>query len=180
MASDKREEQIKNVIDCLNKARKMEMQAIHQYMIQYYLLAEWDYGQLCAWQKLISVDEMRHAQKFAKRIEALGGNPACEMAGPIEQPQTIKQIYPYDFKLETNTVEVYSELSEICAQNGDHESAGLFGSIIAEERVHLQFYKDTENHINILGDNYLAKYAQTSKHSGPIKSFVKVWEKEDF
>ncbi len=51
----------------------------------------------------------------------------------------------------------------------------FFEDVIEERRnpswLH---YQQTANHIDKLGDAFLAKYAATSKHSGPVKSFVKV------
>lgn len=171
---------VKTVLDALNKARSMELQAIHQYMIQHYIVSDMDYGQLAAYIKLISIDEMRHAQSFAERIEALGGKPTCELAGAIVQPQPIDQIFTFDIGLESNTISTYDELAEVCHKAGDSLSAGLFGSIIKIEDVHLQYYKETAQHINELGKAFLAKYAATSKHTGPVKSFYKVMEKEEF
>lgn len=168
------------VIDALNKARSMELQAIHQYMIQHYILSDLDYGKLCAWQKLIAIDEMNHAEDFAERIEALGGKPGCDMAGPVAQPQTVEQIYPFDVNMEENTVQTYDQLAEICRQNGDQASAALFDRIIQDELVHLQYYTETKSHIDTLGNAFLAKYAATSKHTGPVKSFVKVMKEEKF
>lgn len=168
------------VIDALNKARSMELQAIHQYMVQHYILDDLDYGKLCANVKLIAVDEMRHAEEFAERIKTLGGEPTCEKAGKITQPQTVEEIFPFDIDMEANTVSTYNELAEICAKAGDPTSAALFESIIKEEDIHLAYYQETANHIKTLGDAFLAKYAATSKHTGPIKSFVKVMEKEEF
>lgn len=170
---------VQKVIDALNTARRMEMQAIHQYMVQHYIMDDLDYGTLCAYLKLISIDEMRHAEKFAERIESLGGLPACDMAGPIVQPQTVQQIYPCDVDMESNTVKTYDKLAKICIECGDMTTAGLFHQIIEEEDVHLAYYKETAEHIKTLGDAFLAKYAATSKHTGPIKSFVKVMKKEE-
>lgn len=172
--------QVKAVIDALNKARSMELQAIHQYMAQHYLVQGMDYGKLSAYIKLIAIDEMRHAEHFAERVDALGGVPTELNAGPVTQGQTIQEIFPFDAGLESNTITVYMELAEICGKNGDPTSAGLFHDTIKQEQVHLGYYDDTARHIKTLGDAFLAKYAATSKHSGPVKSFVKVMEKEDF
>lgn len=169
---------VQKVLDALNTARKMEIQAIHQYMIQHYLMDGYDLGQLCAFLKLIAIDEMNHAEMFAERIDALNGDPACDMAGPIVEGQQVKEIYPFDMGLESNTVKVYNELAETCHKAGDSVSAGLFESIIKDEEIHLSYYKDTAHHIETLGDAFLAKYAGTSKHTGPIKSFVKVQQKD--
>ena len=49
----------------MNKARTMELFAIHQYMNQHYNVDNMDYGDLAAKKKLIAIDEMRHAEMFA-------------------------------------------------------------------------------------------------------------------
>lgn len=180
MAAAKMDPSVRKVIDALNKARSMELQAIHQYMVQHYILDELDYGQLCANIKLIAIDEMRHAEKFAERIETLGGNPTCDKAGGVVQGQGVKDIYPFDITMEANTVETYGKLAEVCRKCGDAASAELFEAIIRDEDIHLGYYKETAQHIATLGDAFLARYAATSKHTGPVKSFVKVMEKEEF
>ena len=73
MAQNSREQKKKNVIEVLNKARSMELHAIHQYMNQHYNLDDMDYGELAAKVKLIAIDEMRHAEMLAERIKELGG-----------------------------------------------------------------------------------------------------------
>lgn len=168
------------VIEVLNKARSMELQAIHQYMIQHYILDGLDYGKLCANVKLIAIDEMRHAEKFAERVDALGGKPTCQMAGPVTQPQTVEEIFPFDEGMEDNTIITYNKFMETCHQCDDHISAALFLQIIHDENIHLAYYEETAKHIKELGNAFLAKYAATSKHTGPIKSFVQVMEKEEF
>jgi bacterioferritin len=81
MAKASKEERRNNVIDVLNKARAMELQAIHQYMNQHYNLDDMDYGELAAKMKLIAIDEMRHAEMFAERVKELGGEPVTDYEG---------------------------------------------------------------------------------------------------
>ena len=71
MAANKKTRKEK-VIEVLNKARSMELFAIHQYMNQHYNLSDKDYGELAANMKLIAIDEMRHAEDFAERIKDFG------------------------------------------------------------------------------------------------------------
>jgi len=73
MVKSARDQRKKKVIEVLNKARSMELQAIHQYMNQHYNLDDMDYGDLAAKVKLIAIDEMRHAEMFAERIKELRG-----------------------------------------------------------------------------------------------------------
>ena len=72
-----REERNRKIIDALNTARSMELHAIHQYMIQHYDLDNMDYGDMAMKVKLIAIDEMRHAEMLADRIEeSADGRPA--------------------------------------------------------------------------------------------------------
>lgn len=178
MATNTVDPNVQKVLDALNTARRMETQAIHQYMVQHYTMNDLDLGQLCAYLQLIAIDEMKHASWFAERVDAIGGAPACEMSGSIEQGQGPKDIYTFDAGLESNTIKVYNELAEICHKAGDGASASLFNKVIGQEEVHLAYYKETARHIEKLGEAFLAKYAATSKHTGPIKSFVEVMAKE--
>ena len=60
MVQDSKKTRKEKVIEVLNKARAMELQAIHQYMNQHYNLDNLDYGDMAAKVKLIAIDEMRH------------------------------------------------------------------------------------------------------------------------
>lgn len=179
MTANTSDANVEKVIEALNTAREMEMQAIHQYMVQHYIMDGLDYGKLCALLKLIAIDEMRHAEMLAERIEALGGKASCGSAGPVTQPQTVQEIYPFDVNMEANTVATYDRLAADCRKYGDPVTAGLFEKINGEENIHLAYYEETAAHIKNLGDAFLAKYAATSKHTGPIKSFVRLQQKED-
>ena len=53
----------KAVITVLNKARAMELQAIHQYMNQHYGLDDMDYGELAGKMKLIGYFPTAHFPK---------------------------------------------------------------------------------------------------------------------
>ncbi len=80
MAQNTKEQRREKVIEVLNKARSMELQAIAQYMNQHYNLDNMDYGDLAAKVKLIAIDEMRHAEMFADRIKELEEEPTVEPA----------------------------------------------------------------------------------------------------
>ena len=89
MAKASKQKRRQNVIDVLNKARAMELQAIHQYMNQHYNLDDMDYGELAAKIKLIAIDEMRHAEMFAERVKELGGEPVTGHDGKITKGQKV-------------------------------------------------------------------------------------------
>ena len=171
--AENRESRKAKVVEVLNKARAMELFAIHQYMNQHYNLDDMDYGELAANMKLIAIDEMRHAENFAERIKELGGEPTTQKDGKIVTGQEVSVIYEADANQEENTIEAYSGFLAICKEAGDIVSARLFERIIDEEQAHLTYYDNIDGHIKKLGDTYLAKIAGTPSTTGPAtKGFV--------
>jgi len=173
MAQNLREQRKKKVIEVLNKARSMELLAIHQYMNQHYNLDDMDYGDLAAKVKLIAIDEMRHAEMFAERIKELGGEPATGLDGKVEKGQQIDAVFPFDAKLEDDTIDAYNQFLLICRENGDSTSMKLFEAIVDEEQIHFNYFDNVSDHIKTLGAAYLAQIAGTPADTGaPSKGFV--------
>ena len=154
------------VIEVLNKARGMELQAIIQYMNQHYNLDNMDYGDMAAKVKLIAIDEMRHAEMFADRIKELGGEPTTEPAGKAVKGQKVQSVFSFDAKLEDNTIESYNQFLLVCRENGDSISVKIFETIIGEEQVHFTYFDNVSDHIEKLGETYLVQIAGTPSATG--------------
>ena len=163
MTKDQRREK---VIEALNKARAMELTAISQYMNQHYNLDDMDYGELAAKIKLIAIDEMRHAEAFAERIKELGGEPVSEPDKKVQKGQAVEMIFPFDADLEDDTIDVYNQFLLVCRDNGDSVSMKIFEQIIDEEQIHFNYFDNIKDHIEKLGNVYLAKIAGTSSATG--------------
>ncbi len=173
MAQESNEGRKAKIIEVLNRARSMELQAIHQYMIQHYNLDDMDYGELAKNLKLIAIDEMRHAEMFADRIKELGGEPTSDLAGPVEKGQAVEKIYPADSRAEDNAITAYNGFLAVSRENGDNITVKLFEQIIEEEQVHLNYFDNVNDHIASLGSAYLARIAGTPSTTGPVtKGFV--------
>ena len=166
MARVSKEKRKKNVIQVLNKARSMELQAIHQYMNQHYNLDDMDYGEMAANLKLIAIDEMRHAEMFAERVKELGGEPTSELAGPIEKGQPVEKICKFDAKQEDDAIDAYNQFLLVCRDNGDSLSMKIFETAIDDEQEHLNYFDNVQSHIDNLGDTYLSKIAGTPSSTG--------------
>jgi len=173
MAQKGRETRKAKVIEVLNKARAMELQAIHQYMNQHYNLDDMDYGELAANVKLIAIDEMRHAEMFAERIKELGGEPTTEPAGKVVKAQKVEVIFPFDAGLEDDTMDIYNQFVLVCRESGDSATMKLFETIIDEEQAHFNYFDNVGAHLAKLGASYLARIAGTPADTGPAsKGFV--------
>ena len=155
-----KKERVAKVIEVLNKARSMELYAVHQYMNQHYNLDDLDYGEFASKIKLIAIDEMRHAEQFAERIKELGGEPNSELSSKITKGQKVMDVFPFN------------KLLEICRTNGDSVSARLFERILDEEQVHDNYFCNMANHIETLGNTYLSKIAGSDSPEIPSRGFV--------
>lgn len=168
-----REEKKANVIEVLNKARSMELQAIHQYMNQHYNLDDRDLGELAKNIKLIAIDEMTHAEDFAERIKELGGEPTTELYGPVFKGQDTETVFTFDSEAEADAIEAYNAFAKVCSDNGDSVTKKLFEQIINDEQEHLNYFDNIASHIENLGNVYLARIVGTSASTGgTTKSFV--------
>lgn len=166
MSKADREQRKKKVIDVLNEARAMELQAIHQYMNQHYNLDNLDYGELAVNLKLIAIDEMRHSEQFADRIKELGGDPTADPIGPVTKNQPVQTVFPFDAEREDDTIDTYNNFLQVCRENGDSISAKLFEVIIDEEQIHYNYFDNVSEHIKTLGNTYLANIAGSPSSTG--------------
>jgi bacterioferritin len=166
MAGASKEKRREKVIEVLNKARAMELQAIYQYMNQHYNLDDMDYGELAAKMKLIAIDEMRHAEMFAERIKEIGGEPVTGHDGKIVKGQKVEKVFLFDAGLEDDTIDVYNQFLLVCRDNGDSVSMKIFEDIIDEEQIHFNYFDNINGHIEKLGDTFLAKIAGTPSSTG--------------
>lgn len=173
MAQISREQRKRKVIEVLNKARSMELHAIHQYMNQHYNLDDMDYGDLAAKVKLIAIDEMRHAEMFAERIKELGGEPTAELADKVIKGQKVDVIFSFNIDLEDGALVAYNQFLLVCRENGDSTSMKMFETIIDEEQIHLNYFDNVSSHLEELGATYLAQIAGTPADTGPpSKGFI--------
>jgi bacterioferritin len=156
----------------LEQSRSMELTAIHQYMNQHYNLDDMDYGDLAAKVKLIAIDEMRHAEMFAERIKELGGEPTTGLDGKVEKGQHIESVFPFDAKLEDDTIDGTINSSSSVGENGDSISMKLFETIVDEEQIHYNYFDTVSDHIKKLGAAYLARLQAPGRYGGTRQGFV--------
>ena len=144
------------VIDLLNKARSAELGAINQYMIHHYELEDKDFGKLALKIKDIAIAEMKHAEKLAERILFLKGEPTSKPDATPRKGQEILKMLATDMALEAQAVKMYNEAAVLCASERDQKSKDLFEELLSDEEKHLNFFGNIKNHVENLGEAYLA------------------------
>lgn len=160
------------VIGALNQARQMELDVIHNYMQLHYVLGNENLGELAKQMKLIAIDEMRHAEKFAERIRELGGRPVVGFDYREIPPLISAATYNANKDRESTTIVNYENLSNFCRTLGDTKSAELFDKINEEEHEHLKYFIAIHDNLNELGNTYLEKFVNTNSSIGSDRGFI--------
>ena len=146
----------KKVIDLLNEARSRELTAILTYMAQHYELDNDDYGKLAKVIKATAIAEMKHAETLAERILFLGGTPTTKPDAEIKRGEKVGAKIITDIALEEDAVKMYNEAAVVCAAERDHVSKDIFEQLLRDEEDHLDVFINIKEHIDQLGDQYLA------------------------
>jgi bacterioferritin len=149
----------KKVIDLLNAARSREITAITQYMAQHYELEDKDFGKLAKKMKEVAIQEMKHAEALAERILFLKGVPTSKPDSGVQKGQEIEGMLATNIKLESSAVKMYNEAALVCAADKDQISKQLFEKLLGEEEDHLNFFENTEDHVEKLGAAYMVTLA---------------------
>ncbi len=144
------------VIDLLNKARASELTAIMTYMEQHYELEDQDMGVLADTIKKTALVEMNHAERLAERILFLEGQPVSKPDREIPKGQDLAGMLATDMDLENTAINMYNDAAKQCAELGDHTSKVVFEELLGQEEDHLDVFDNIRQHIEKLGDSYIA------------------------
>jgi len=85
--------------------------------------------------KKIAIEEMKHAEAIAERVDYLGGVPTTEPA-PITVGESLKEMLQLDIKAEEEAIELYTRIIEKAMEERDYVTKRLFEQILADEEEH--------------------------------------------
>lgn len=143
------------VIKRLNEALFLELAAINQYWIHHRLLDDWGITLLAKKEKEESIEEMQHADKLVERIIFLGGHPNMQTLGSLRIGESVKEILESDLAAEMEAHESYTKSRDICQQERDYVSMGLFEQLLTDEEEHIDFLETQLQLFDSIGaENY--------------------------
>jgi bacterioferritin len=105
------------VIAALNEALKNELTAIHQYMKHAHLLEDWGFAKRSKHELEEAEEERGHADRLAKRILLLGGEPQYEAVGQLYVGKSLREVIECDLRLELEGIAHYRKAVKV-AQEG--------------------------------------------------------------
>ena len=144
------------VIELLNEALKAELTAINQYWLHYRMLDNWGVKKLAEFERGESIDEMKHADRFAERILFLDGLPNFQALGRLRIGESVEEILKADLEAEYEAVEMYRNGVAECEKLGDFVSRELFEEVLRDEEGHVDFLETQFELIKQMGlQNYI-------------------------
>jgi len=152
------------VVEMLNEALKAELTAINQYWLHYRLLDNWGVHKLAEFERHESIDEMKHADKFAERILFLDGLPNFQALGRLRIGENVEEILKGDLEAELEAVAMYKEGVAYCESVRDYVSRDLFAEVLANEESHVDIIEQQFEMIARMGlQNYIQLQSEATK-----------------
>jgi len=146
-----------DVIRSLNAVLRNELTAINQYFLHSRMLADWGLSHLAKAEYDQSMDEMKHADRLAKRILFLGGLPNFQDLGKLLIGEELSDVLGCDLKLELRSLLDLKDGVALSERVGDYVSRDLFVDILESEEEHIDWLQTQFRLIEQMG---LANFAQ--------------------
>jgi bacterioferritin len=152
------------VVELLNEALKAELTAINQYWLHYRLLDNWGVKKLAEFERQESIDEMKHADRFAERILFLDGLPNFQALGRLRIGENVEEILKADLEAELEAVAMYREGARYCESVNDFVSRDLFTDVLSTEEHHVDMLETQFEMISRMGlQNYVQLQSEAAK-----------------
>jgi bacterioferritin len=142
----------------LNDILRDELTAIHQYMVQAEVCANWKYNKLHDVIEGYARQEMIHARNLIERIIFLDGMPEVGVINAINVGTDIESQFRNDFASESGAIQTYNEGISLAVEIGDNGTRDLLESNLKEEEGHFDWIQAQITQISQMGiGNYLAE-----------------------
>jgi bacterioferritin len=125
----------KNLINMMNEGLSDELQVSIQYMWQHVLWQGIKGFAVKNELKKIAIEEMKHAEAIAERLNCLGGLPTTKPE-PIFIGKTLKEMMTTDKKDEEAAIKLYKQIIALAAKENDVVTKKLFEGILTDEEAH--------------------------------------------
>lgn len=123
------------IIKALNFDIGLEIGAIIQYVMHEVMAEGMESPAIMEKFESISRDEMKHLERFAERVNYLGGVPNTKPA-PIKVGGALKKMMQDDLDGEYMAIKTYKEHVKMCAGIGDTTTRLMLEEILTQEEDH--------------------------------------------
>ncbi len=124
-----------DLLQALNNALADELAAIIQYMYHHVMGRGVASPAVLEMFKSNSIDEMRHAEALAERIDLLGGAPTIEISA-IQVGGDLAKMIRDDLEGERRAIEMYKRYVKLAEKEDDPVTRRLLEEVLEKEEGH--------------------------------------------
>jgi bacterioferritin len=120
------------------------------------MLDNWGVKKLAEFERQESIDEMKHADRFAERILFLDGLPNFQALGRLRIGENVEEILKADLEAEHEAVQMYRDGARYCESVNDFVTRDLFTDVLTTEEHHVDMLETQFEMIQRMGlQNYI-------------------------
>lgn len=123
------------LLEILNQSIARELAVSIQYMWHHIMATGIQSAEVVDIFKEVAIEEMKHAEEFAERLDYLGGVPTTKPS-PIMTGGSLEKMLQDDMKAEEEAIALYKKGIEISSENDDTTTRRLFEEILEAEEDH--------------------------------------------
>lgn len=129
------------LLDILNRSIAREIQVSIQYMWQHVMAVGMKSPAIREIFEETAIDEMKHAEAFAERLDLLGGVPTTT-PDPIKVGGTLREMIEFDLQAEVEAIELYKQAIQIAIDAKDPVTRLMYEEILETEEEHWKTFQD--------------------------------------
>jgi len=123
------------LLEILNQSIARELAVSIQYMWHHIMATGIQSAEVTDIFKELAIEEMKHAEKFAERLDYLGGVPTTKPS-PIITGGSVEKMLQDDMKAEEEAITLYKKGIKISSDNDDTTTRRIFEEILESEEDH--------------------------------------------
>ena len=129
------------LLDIINKSIAGELQALAQYMWQHVMAVGMESPAIRDMFRSTAIEEMKHAEKLAERLDLLGGVPTTT-PDPIVVGGSLREMIEADVKSEAETMKLYKQAIDLSIEVKDPVTRLMFEELLGDEEEHHKDFSD--------------------------------------
>ncbi|MEO1138965.1 MAG: bacterioferritin [Pseudomonadota bacterium] len=137
MTNDDRNNHKTETLANLQKAVSMELAAANQYLLHVLTAEKWGLDRLAIKMRAEMLEELSHAEEYARRMVFLGGHPELKAAKVPSAAQSMKEMFEADLMDEKDAVQFYAVAARTADNASDIGTRELFERTALDEEGHM-------------------------------------------
>ncbi len=152
------------VVEVLNKALALELNAVNVYLINSKMLENIGASKLARMAREESLGEMRHAEALIDRILYLEGTPQMDQTAAITPWSTVTEMLEMQLEFEKGAVALYNDGIAVATAAKDAGSRLLMEEILRNEEEEVEWYESQLELVRRIGEAaYLQLHAEPAE-----------------